>query len=141
MRFLIILALVAVLAAASSAQGLVCCDDGPGAATCKSTMDCAMVDRCGAAECGTTSQEGELCGCNTPATPCTGSAPTECSTCVDGQWVEDPVKLDECGKCNSDCKAVAQNLAITGDGCLVVGGVDILKKIAELEAQCGSTPP
>lgn len=140
MRLVLVCALIALLVGITQAQGLVCCDDGPGAATCKSMMDCGMADRCGVAECGTTSQEGELCGCNTPADPCTGAAPTECSTCVNGVWMDDPAKLDDCGKCNSDCKSVAQNLAIT-DGCLVVNGVDILKKIAELEAQCASPAP
>ena len=119
-----IVKLVIIFAAiiiATRAQGLVCC----GAGECALSADCPVADRCGVAECGSTSSLGQLCGCSTPPAACTDPEPDQCHTCVNGAWVEDPAKLDPCGKCASDCKTIAQNLAITS-GRLVVNGIDIL---------------
>jgi len=111
---------------------LVCCDN-----TCKKTSLCQ------GPACGECSNENEACTCGSTPSPSPAPAPSpdpcggqcgECESCVNQVCVEDPAKLDPCGKCNSDCKVIAQNIAFSGS--LIVGGVDISEKLE----QCNCPP-
>lgn len=145
-------------------DALTCCLPAGAAADgvyeCLPASDCEADMVCASDTCAVDVWFGEICGCTGPApTPAPTPPPTPapapgdcrttgcdeaaCESCVTvaGGAFEcrvDESKLDACGKCDSDCKVVAENLAITGDGCLVVDGVNILERIRDLERRCGA---
>ena len=147
-------------ACAGECDPLVCCvPSGSSASVCALESECrtdiGFMCTGETDPCSQSVWRGELCQCATPSptpapSPTPGPTPppgacrtagcneTACEACAfvvgpdEFQCIQDPAKLDACGKCDSDCKVVAENVAFTDGACVVVGGVNIADRLDEV---------
>ena len=103
-----------------------CCENGD-VLVCSEV--CPNSNQTYISECNSTSSIGDVCSGLKEPLPCEHTC-GDCEVCVDGTCTINPIELNDCQKCGTECKRITNNVAFV-DASLIVGGIDVGKKLAD----------